>query len=62
MNKDLRDIVVAFTVLIVVIVFAIWSIWGIRIQNDSADAGKARCKSLQGEYGGGKCFKDGKEV
>lgn len=22
----------------------------------------ARCKSLQGEYGGGKCFKDGKEV
>ena len=24
--------------------------------------GIARCKSLQGEYGGGKCFKDGKEI
>lgn len=24
--------------------------------------GIAQCKSLQGEYGGGKCFKDGKEV
>lgn len=23
---------------------------------------QARCKTLQGEYGGGKCFKGGKEI
>lgn len=30
--------------------------------NGISPEGIARCKSLQGEYGGGKCFKDGKEV
>lgn len=23
---------------------------------------RARCQSMQGEYGSGKCFKDGKEI
>lgn len=25
-------------------------------------AATARCRSMQGEYGGGKCFKDGEEM
>lgn len=44
--------------LVVVVVFT-----GVRNTIDGVSPeGIARCKSLQGEYGGGKCFKDGKEV
>lgn len=32
------------------------------LTDSTTPADEARCKSLQGEYGGGKCFKDGKEV
>lgn len=46
----------------VVIFFVIpATVIGIFAKTDSEREGVARCKSLQGEYGGGKCFKDGKE-
>nr|DAR62973.1 MAG TPA: hypothetical protein [Caudoviricetes sp.] len=35
---------------------------GLAAQESRLDAQKSRCESLQGNYGGGKCFKDGKEV
>lgn len=35
---------------------------GISEQESRAEAQKSRCESLQGNYGGGKCFKSGKEI
>lgn len=35
---------------------------GLDAQDSHLDAQKSRCESLQGNYGGGKCFKSGKEI
>nr|DAY06818.1 MAG TPA: hypothetical protein [Caudoviricetes sp.] len=35
---------------------------GLDAQDSHLDAQKSRCESLQGNYGGGKCFKGGKEI
>lgn len=61
-KDDLRDIAILLIVIIVIFAIAVWGAWNVRLRDDNMNAGKARCKSLQGEYGGGKCFKDGKEI
>lgn len=47
---------------VIIVVIMPMIIVGSFYEADREQQGVARCKSLQGEYGGGKCFKDGKEV
>ena len=62
MKSDFRDVVVGFVVFLIVITFAVLVFSNIHYKSKEGNANIARCKSLQGEYGGGKCFKDGKEI
>lgn len=62
MKSDFRDALVGFAVFLTIIIFAVWAFGNIHIERKESNANIARCKSLQGEYGGGKCFKDGKEI
>lgn len=45
-----------------VFVIAVMVLMSIAGNSSAEQSGRARCDSLQGEYGGGKCFKDGREM
>lgn len=61
--EDLRE-AFAMTIAAIVIplaaILVVTIVYAVMLRDGSDDY--ARCKTLQGEYGGGKCFKDGKEI
>lgn len=67
-NADPQDVVIVlgiFVLIISIIVFLHWAaVWEDQMSEREAQYTntKARCKSLGGERGGSKCYKDGKEV
>lgn len=59
---ELEDIILPGVLIITLIALVAWTFHLLHRDNIELSTGKARCSSLQGEYGGGKCFKNGKEV
>lgn len=67
-NADPQDVVIVlgvFVLIISIIVFLHWAaVWGDQMSEREAQYTntKARCKTVGGEMGYSKCFKNGKEI
>lgn len=67
-NADPQDVVIVlgvFVLIISIIVFLHWAaVWEDRMSEREAQYTntKARCKTVGGEMGYSKCYKDGKEI
>lgn len=62
MTRESKEMMAGFIALAMLIIFAIWAFASMAGDVSRHRINGARCKSLQGEYGGGKCFKNGKEI
>ena len=56
------NFVIGVVIICIFVSATAWSITAAMGVGGGLAAQKSRCESLQGNYGGGKCFKDGKEV